>query len=508
MVYDQAQSAYNDMKEAGELEKDLEDIVCWTLQNTACAAALLGRSEQAVSKIKEALETSGVLEMDYIFELVAALKDNEQFLIITQLLEKIPEVTAAEYLLFGGFELAQEAAARTDRGRFLLDLYGSLQKVAEVLVYSGATPRFKWAAAIFARQALGDLGLAKKLLTNMIDHPACTDSGILGGCNQLTDIMLEEFRLSSDPKLKRQALDITLKLLETPAKLLSSNDYEPRESHILITAAIMLRRLGPLQEFQNRLDSAFRNCMDKLQDETSCSLAVLRRLARVLSCVPGFGQSASIALTAQFYILDDDMRRKDLESDGVNDTDDTQDQAGTRERLIDDFDQEGIPQVENNGSRGIKSIDDLVNSTTADVVSMVTRPDHQSSESNASSALNEMKDVLIDSVEVACKACQKEIRDLSQGAVYYCIYCIDCDICEDCFLKKGQRERGEIEPYWHVVCPPGHKHIKAPIKVWRGMKGGVMRIGRAEIPFKEWMEQLETNWAEHWNLFWTETDLL
>jgi hypothetical protein len=40
------------------------------------------------------------------------------------------------------------------------------------------------------------------------------------------------------------------------------------------------------------------------------------------------------------------------------------------------------------------------------------------------------------------------------------------------------------------------------------MEGGVMRIGRAEIPFKEWIEQLETNWAEHWNLFWTETDLL
>jgi predicted phosphatase len=243
-----------------------------------------------VAKVQKALETSGILDMDDIFELAAALNDDGQFLMITQLLEQIPKVTAAEYLLFGGFELVQEAAARTDRGRFLLDLYGSLQKVAEVLVYSGAIPRFQWAAAIFARQALGDLGLAKKLLTDMIDHPACTDSDILGGCNQLTEIMLEEFRLSSDPKINQQALDITLKLLETPAKLLSSNDYEPRESHILITAGIMLRRLGPSQEFQNRLDAAFRNCMDELQDKTGCNdLAALRRLARVLSCVPGFG---------------------------------------------------------------------------------------------------------------------------------------------------------------------------------------------------------------------------
>lgn len=96
---------------------------------------------------------------------------------------------------------------------------------------------------------------------------------------------------------------------------------------------------------------------------------------------------------------------------------------------------------------------------------MVTRPEHQSSESNPSTALNEMEDGLLDSVEVACKVCQKEIRGLSQGAVYYCIYCIDCDICEDCFLNKGQRERGEIEPDWRVVCPPGINISKLLLRV-------------------------------------------
>jgi hypothetical protein len=59
----------------------------------------------------------------------------------------------------------------------------------------------------------------------------------------------------------------------------------------------------------------------------------------------------------------------------VSGTDDMQDPTDTRARLSDDFDQEGIPKVENNGSGGIKSIGDLVNSTTADIVSMVTRPE-------------------------------------------------------------------------------------------------------------------------------------
>jgi hypothetical protein len=503
VVHDQAQSAYHDMKKAGELNKDLEDIVCWTLKNNACAAALLGKSKQAVAKVREALETNGVPDMGDIIELVAALNDDGQFLMIIQLLEEIPKVTAAEYLLFGGFDLAQEAAARVGRGRFLLGLYSSLQRVAEVFVYSGATPRFQWAAAIFARQALGDLGLAKKLLTDMIDHPACTDSAILEGCNQLSEIMLEEFRSSSDPMIKQQALDITLKLLDTPTKLLSSNEYEPTQSHILITAAIMLRRLGPSLEFQNCLEAAFRNCMDELQDDTGCNnLAALRRLARVLSCIPGFDQFTSIALTAQFYVIGNDVRRKDLESDRESGTDDTQDPTDTEEPFSDAFERNGIPQADCNGSGG------LVDSIRADDVSLVKRQGHQRSKSNASAAPDEMEESLLDSAEVSCKVCKKDIRDFSHGAVYYCIYCIDCDICENCFLKRGQRDRGEIEPDWRVVCPSGHKNVKAPVEGWRGMKNGSMRIGNAEIPFKEWLTHLETKWTEYWKSFWTETDLL
>jgi hypothetical protein len=58
VVSDQAQTAYHDMKEAGEINENLEGIVCWTLRSAACAAALLGRSEQAVAKAREAIETN------------------------------------------------------------------------------------------------------------------------------------------------------------------------------------------------------------------------------------------------------------------------------------------------------------------------------------------------------------------------------------------------------------------------------------------------------------------
>ncbi|KAJ4316346.1 hypothetical protein N0V94_005484 [Neodidymelliopsis sp. IMI 364377] len=520
-VYDQAQSVYHDVKEAGALNEDFEFPVCWNLENMACAAALLGRSEKAVSRLKEAIETKGALSISNILELTAALKDDSQFSMIIEVLEQIDKETVARYLILDGSELAQEAAARTKRGKFLLDLYESSQKVAESWsVGHEFKARLQWNAAIFARQALGDCEVAKRLLGDMIDHPACADWRILGGCNQLAEIMLEEFRLSSTPSIKQQALEKTLALLDKPAHLLPPDDYQPTESHISVTVAIMLRRLGPSLDFHGRLNSAFKSCMDELQDDTGFNDSfALRRLARVLSCVSGFERFASIALTAQFYVLDDVVRRKDLDLYQAKDINGTQDLNGDEQPLTKDLDQRDSLQVEHDDYSDIQSVNALVDGITTDDVPMLKRPQHERRDSNekkdiATSAPqspmvpDEMDQGILDFWVLTCNVCRKEIPNLSHGAVYYCIYCIDCDICEDCFSKKEQRERGEVEPDWHVICPSGHKHVKAPVEGWRGIKGGMMRIAGEEIPFKNWLTQLESQWTEYWRGFWTETDML
>ncbi len=48
-----------------------------------------------------------------------------------------------------------------------------------------------------------------------------------------------------------------------------------------------------------------------------------------------------------------------------------------------------------------------------------------------------------------------------------------------------------------------HSYVKAPVEGRRGIKNGVMRIGKDELPFKEWLRGLrDERWQEAWKNFW------
>jgi hypothetical protein len=80
--------------------------------------------------------------------------------------------------------------------------------------------RLESSAATFARQALGSLDVATTLLREMINNPKTPSWRVLEGCNQLAEILLEDFRLSKDPLVKKSALEETLKLLDKPVDVL------------------------------------------------------------------------------------------------------------------------------------------------------------------------------------------------------------------------------------------------------------------------------------------------
>lgn len=73
-------------------------------------------------------------------------------------------------------------------------------------------------------------------------------------------------------------------------------------------------------------------------------------------------------------------------------------------------------------------------------------------------------------------------------------------------MAKQKRESGELPPDWRTLCPPGHKHIKAPAPGWKGVKDGVIRFEVEEnnIRFDTWLKELKfTKWDEAWELFWS-----
>jgi hypothetical protein len=66
-----------------------------------------------------------------------------------------------------------------------------------------------------------------------------------------------------------------------------------------------------------------------------------------------------------------------------------------------------------------------------------------------------------------------------------------------------ERLSGKLPPDWRVICPAGHKHIRAPVEGWKGLKNGVLRFEDKEVIFRDWLVELkEKKWPEAWERYW------
>jgi hypothetical protein len=52
-------------------------------------------------------------------------------------------------------------------------------------------------------------------------------------------------------------------------------------------------------------------------------------------------------------------------------------------------------------------------------------------------------------------------------------------------------------------CGVDHSYVKAPLKNWRGIKDGNIRIGTETVAFKDWLNGLKNErWPQAWKQFW------
>jgi hypothetical protein len=73
-------------------------------------------------------------------------------------------------------------------------------------------------------------------------------------------------------------------------------------------------------------------------------------------------------------------------------------------------------------------------------------------------------------------------------------------------VAKQKRESGELPADWRTLCPPGHKHIKAPAPGWKEVMDGVIRFEVEEnnIKFDTWLKELKfRKWNEALEMFWS-----
>ncbi|KAJ6196522.1 hypothetical protein J3E72DRAFT_243669 [Bipolaris maydis] len=283
---------------------------------------------------------------------------------------------------------------------------------------------------------------------------------------KLAEILFHEFQNCSDP-MKKEALIETLRTLPS-----AHVDDDLQESHVGMLLANMLRIMGPAKEYQKHMNELFSACMNGLEDSVSWNdSSSLRLLSKVLGSLDGLERDAKIACTAQFSILDRSIHYKNTDTNGS--------------------------ETESNGDSTEEDAENKSGEKTAQ--------ESTSSEQNSTATDSNKLDEDITGSGIFCDGgCGTDMSSWVKP-IYYCLVCVNCDLCEDCHAKRLAQTRGEIAEPWQSYCGRDHRYIKAPMKGWKGVKDGIIRIdGEEDLSVKDWLKGLkEERWQKAWQTFWT-----
>ena len=484
-----------ELKRKGALSRD-DEITCpFTFIYHAQAAAIVGEFDFVLGSIRSAATSAfwHLYDMD-LGEIIVDLARAKQYHLVVDVLQALSKVDVA--LMFCTSDpqtqaCIEESAQRADRTACLLDLYRGASSYFATTpdplladVQSFLLPRMTLLRATFTQQVLRDAAKAKKLLAGIVASPH-TDYRIAEpAANALADLFFEEFRLAADPHAKAAALQELRHLTAQLVDALGGPDsFRPAEAPIAVVLGLMLGTMGPALECADVLRGAFAACVGMLTDGAGDNDSMaLRHLARVVACVgdAAMARDACIAASAQLYVLEGPLPAE-------------QAQGG----------EEGHPAPAEGERYKEESLADLASSNRSG------RDDAARDGLQVAVARDGDKEaadefVLSDEGRFYCNDCCKPICDWSKdGPAYLCVYCTNCDLCEECFAKKTANESGG-EKHWHVVCPEGHKHVKAPAEGWKGVnRAGQFVFEDKKLAFRDWLRDLEAKWDAYWQRYWS-----
>ncbi|SPO05139.1 uncharacterized protein DNG_07825 [Cephalotrichum gorgonifer] len=398
--------------------------------------------------------------------------------------------------LYNNIDDIHNAAKHTGETELVLEKY----RYSEIVGLSPEiTLSINWAN--FYRDVVGTpdaVAKAKSILNRAIDTGGSMNVLTLASF-YLTNILLEEFRGTTQPGAKRAAYREMQDLVKRVSESMGV-EFDPTQSQTVIPLAHMARKMDAF-EFQQGLERTFNGCVKALTDEIGWNdKPTMRILARVLALV-GLERDAQIAATCQLYIINMEIFNRE------NDT-------GAEAKVEEEKGEEG----DGDGEKGEGGQTNGA-STDSSVAPAPSEPQVEEKKGGdgteeAGAGPKGEDDVQAPDVDedldgfsggFGCDGCGKVIGNWSDGSAYMCYYCTDVDFCQTCFAKRAERDDGRPEDGWKSACPKGHLHIKAPVEGWKGLKGGVLRFEDKEVPFHHWLTELkEKTWPEAWERFWSE----
>jgi tetratricopeptide (TPR) repeat protein len=399
----------------------------------------------------------------------------------------------------------QKAAQLTGKQSDMIATYERLVQQLESLNWASPT---RYQLAIAYRRSNGNILKARSLLYEILDSENCIDPATNTVSDtipplarrELAEIIFEEFCTASTLKEKETLLKEIEGLPERRlGKTFSDEDLESDPDSTL--RARMYHKLGPRAKFQETLDKTFLSCVASLQDENPWNdQPTLRRLCDVLSCLSGLEKEAAIAISSQFYVLDNELVKKVEEElsrfhsgpDGdyflEPKSEEEKETDGT-----DDKDQE-TSEPESPEPEEPKREEENETDGTDD-------EDQETSEPKSPEPEYDIAQLLSIPCSGNCTDCPGGFNNWDKP-LYKCVICANVDWCEQCYEKRQSGSRNEDT--WRPYCGPRHVHVKAPVPGWKGIKDGIVCIDGEELfEFKKWLQEIkEVKWPQAWREFW------
>ncbi|KAJ7620610.1 hypothetical protein DFH06DRAFT_68426 [Mycena polygramma] len=353
----------------------------------------------------------------------------------------------------------QDATGRCGEEDFLVTAYEEVINFLDTLE-SGAPMRLQLSAVHY--HVRGDLDAARATLDGILDSTttgklyAFTDEEpafiLPKAVNFAIVIIYEQFRSTGDRQRKAQLLSEARGLRERPLAQ-STRLLETMLTHHTVVLARMVRKMGPMSEFQDLLDKAFQVCYTALFDNVIWNDDLtLPLMAEVLWNLDpdGLAKEACIMFSAVFSELN-------VGGDASN--------RGADEGSA-------IASTADHGGENEES--------------------HESPTIHGDLAY----------ISYICDGCDIPLTCWSEP-MYMCVFCGDTGLCDPCFQRRKQWNEGAKRTTGTSYCGRDHSYIKGPIDGRRGITNGVMSIeGEEPVPFKKWLEELVKKWEDTWERFW------
>ncbi|KAL1634037.1 hypothetical protein SLS56_002629 [Neofusicoccum ribis] len=390
-------------------------------------------------------------------------------------------------------EVFQRAAAKSGKQDLVVETCQRLLKLAYQLFSRDLGLRYELADYYY--RVIGDRGKARELLEQVMESSskgeAMEEYTLLSTRSHLAELLMEQFRSTVDSSEKASILEEMKKLAFPPDYLLGA-DFNPHVSNTAIPAALMVRKMGPLLEFQSILNKSFDACIEGLTDAEGWNDSLtIRFFGKLLACLPGLEKDAQIALSSQFYYLNPEFKEQandsaseasDGEEAGEAGAETTQPDSSTTEPATpeqkDAFKQYGGVGGDPPTGEGLAAAD----KPSTDDVSLDADIDPECS--------------------ISCNGCSKEFSSPHQGPIYTCIICTDEDLCADCYNKRVSWSQGEPVTDWRTYCGKDHHYVKHAPDGWKEVKDGAAIIANEKVEFGEWLKQVQERWTGAWEVFW------